>query len=180
MTEWVARALRSGHHGRVGTTKVATLTLTGEMRFEAVPGSGHRIVIDDGPDGDGPSPAELVGIALGGCTAMDVISILRKKRQAVAGYEVRVTGLQREEHPRAFIRFDVVHVLEGTDLDPAAVRRAIELSARKYCSVGSTLATGSPEIHHAYVIRTADGDELPEDVLVTGPFMSFEELVAGV
>jgi len=142
----------------VGTTKTATLTLTGGMRFEAVPGSGHGIVIDDGPDGDGPSPAELLGIALGGCTAMDVISILRKKRQVVTGYEVRVTGLQREERPRAFLRFDVVHVLDG-DLDPDAVRRAIELSSRKYCSVGSTLSTGVPELHHAYLLRTPDGEE---------------------
>src|SRR6187397_791294 len=168
MTDWVARALRSGHHGRVGTTKVATLNLTGEMRFGAVAGSGHRIVIDDGADGDGPSPAELVGIALGGCSAMDVISILRKKRQAVTSYEIRVTGLQREAHPRAFIRFDVVHVLDG-DLDPEAVRRAIELSARKYCSVGSTLATGSPEIHHGYRIRRPDGEERTAEVVVTGP-----------
>jgi putative redox protein len=174
----VARARTTGHDGGVGFTKVATLNLTGDMRFEAVPGSGHRIVIDDGPDGDGPSPAELVGIALGGCAAMDVISILRKKRQVVTSYEIGVTGLQREEHPRAFIRFDVVHVLEG-DLNPDAVRRAIELSARKYCSVGSTLATGSPEVHHAYRIRTPDGEELSAEVIVTGPNMTFEEMVAG-
>jgi putative redox protein len=175
----VARVGHRWHHGPV-KTRSSTLTLTGgELKFDVLTDSGHTIPIDS--DGvTGPRPTELLGVALAGCTSMDVISILRKKRQAVAGYEVRVTGLQREEHPRAFIRFDVVHVLEGTDLDPAAVRRAIELSARKYCSVGSTLATGSPEIHHAYVIRTADGDELPEDVLVTGPFMSFEELVAGV
>ena len=162
-------------------TKTATLTLTdGNMRFEAIPGSGKRIVIDDGPDGDGPSPAELVGIAVGGCAAMDVISILRKKRQVVTGYEVRVTALQRDEYPKAFIRFDVVHVLEGQDLDPDAVRRAIELSARKYCSVGSTLATGAPELHHAYLIRAADGEELFADVVVTGPNMTFEEMLAGV
>ncbi len=175
----VARARATVHDGVVGTTKVATLNLTGEMRFAASVGSGHSIVIDDGPDGDGPSPAELVGIALGGCSAMDVISILRKKRLVVTSYEIRVTGLQREEHPRAFIRFDVVHALEG-DLDPAAVRRAIELSARKYCSVGSTLATGSPEVHHAYEIRTPDGEERFEEVVVTGPNMTFDEMMAGV
>jgi len=175
----VARDRATGHHGVVGTTKVATLNLTGEMRFEAVVGSGHRIVIDDGPDGDGPSPADLVGIALGGCSAMDVISILRKKRQVVTSYEIRVTGLQREAHPKAFIRFDVVHVLEG-ELDADAVRRAIELSARKYCSVGSTLATGSPEVHHAYEIHAPGGEERFEEVVVTGPNMTFEEMVAGI
>ena len=110
---------------------------------------------------------------------MDVISILRKKRQVVTSYEIRVTGLQREEHPQAFIRFDVVHVLEG-ELDPDAVRRAIELSARKYCSVGSTLASGSPEVHHAYEIRTPGRRGAVRGGLVTGPNMTFEEMMAGV
>jgi putative redox protein len=158
----------------VSTTKVANLVLTGDMRFEATVGSGHTVVLDDGPDAQGPSPASLLGVALGGCTGMDVISILRKKRQPVTGYEIRVTGLQREVRPHAFIRFDVVHVLDG-DLDAEAVRRAIDLSSRKYCSVGSTLATGSPELHHAYLIRRPDGTEELGEVLVTGPFMSFEE-----
>ena len=162
----------------MSTTKVATLTLTGPMRFEATAGSGRTIVVDDGPDAAGPTPAELVGIALGGCTAMDVISILRKKRQLVTGYEIRVTGLQREETPHAFIRFDVVHVLDG-DLDVDAVRRAIDLSSRKYCSVGSTLASGSAELHHGYLIRRPDGGEEVGEVLVTGPFASFEEQLAG-
>jgi putative redox protein len=162
----------------MSTTKVATLTLTGGLRFEAVAGSGHAIVLDDGPHAKGPGPAELLGIALGGCTAMDVISILRKKRQAVTHYEIRVTGLQRETLPHAFVRFDVVHVLEGEGLDPDAVRHAIDLSSRKYCSVGSTLASGLPELHHAYVIRGADGSEDEAEVLVTGPYLSPEPVGA--
>ncbi len=162
----------------MSTTKVANLVLTGDMRFEATVGSGHTIVLDDGPDATGPSPASIVGVALGGCTAMDVISILRKKRQQVTHYEIRVTGIQREERPHAFIRFDVVHVLDG-DLDAEAVRRAIDLSSRKYCSVGSTLASGATELHHAFLIRRPNGDEELGEVLVTGPFMPFEEQVAG-
>ncbi len=162
----------------MSTTKVANLVLTGDMRFAATVGGGQQIVIDDGPHAEGPSPASLVGVALGGCTAMDVISILRKQRQVVTGYEVRVTGLQREQRPHAFIRFDVVHVLDG-DLDVEAVRRAIDLSSRKYCSVGSTLASGSAELHHGYLIRRPDGVEEVGEVLVTGPFMSFEEQLAG-
>jgi putative redox protein len=160
----------------MSTTKVATLTLTGGFRFEAVAGSGPSIVLDDGPDAQGPSPAELLGIALGGCTAMDVISILRKTRQAVTHYEVRVTGLQRETLPHSFVRFDIVHVLEGANLDAGAVRRAIDLSSRKYCSVGSTLSSGSTELHHAYLIRGADGSEEQAEVLVTGPYLSPEAL----
>lgn len=152
------------------STKTATLTLTGgDLRFEAQVGSGHTIVLDNGEGDTGARPAELVGVALGACTGMDVISILRKKRQAVSGYEIRVTGLQEEGHPHNFTRFDVVHVVDGEGLDPEAVRRAIELSATRYCSVGSTLSSGDLEVHHAYLIRTPGGDDLYAEVLVTGP-----------
>jgi putative redox protein len=151
------------------STKTATLTLVGDMRFEAQTGSGHTIVMDNGEGDTGARPAELVGVALGGCTAMDVLSILRKKRQPVTGYEIRVTGLQEEGHPHNFTRFDVEHVVDGEGIDPEAVRRAIELSATRYCSVGSTLASGGVELHHRYVIRTPGGDELAADVLVLGP-----------
>lgn len=155
------------------TTKTATLTLTNDdMRFEAVTGSGHALVLDSGDGDGGARPAELLGVALAGCTAMDVISILRKKRQAVSRYEVRVSGEQVDAHPHNFIRFDVVHVLEGEDLDPAAVARSIELSSTKYCSVGSTLAAGELEIHHGYLIRTPAGDEIYAEVLVSGPGQS--------
>jgi putative redox protein len=152
------------------STKTATLTLAGgDLRFEAQVGSGHTIVLDNGEGDTGARPAELVGVALGACTGMDVISILRKKRQAVTGYEIRVTGLQEEGHPHNFTRFDVVHVVDGEGLDPEAVRRAIELSATRYCSVGSTLSSGDLEVHHAYLIRMPGDDDLYAEVLVTGP-----------
>jgi len=162
------------------STKTALVQLTGEqLRFEATVGSGHTIVMDDGEGNTGARPAELVGAALAGCTAMDVISILRKKRQAVTHYEVRVSGEQMDGHPHAFRRFDLVHVVEGADLDAEAVRRAIELSATKYCSVGSTLSSGDVEVHHAYLIRDAAGDERYAEVLVTGPNVEPATLAAG-
>jgi putative redox protein len=160
-------------------TKTAVLTLTNDsMRFEAVVGSGHTIVLDNAEGDTGPRPAELVGAALAACTAMDVISILRKKRQAVTHYEVRTSGEQMEEHPHAFTRFDVVHVVDGVELDPEAVRRAIELSATRYCSVGSTLSSGVVEVHHSYLIRTPDGDERYAEVVVTGPQVAPAALAA--
>ena len=163
----------------MSTTKVATIRLADEFRFTAETEAGATIVMDGGPDvADAPGPAELLGIALGGCTAIDVIAILRKKRQVVTGYEIRVTGKQRETNPHAFIRFDVVHVLEGENLDLAAVRRAIELSSRKYCSVGSTLAAGSAELHHAYLVRSPDGTEQSAEVLVLGPYTKPEDQAA--
>ena len=99
--------------------KTASVTLDGgDLRFVGSVGSGHSIVLDSGTGDGGARPAELVPLAVAGCTAMDVISILRKKHQVVRGYEVRVTGLQAEEHPHAFSRFDVVHVIDGDAVDP--------------------------------------------------------------
>jgi len=163
------------------STKTAVLTLTNdEMRFEAVVGSGHTIVMDNGEGDTGARPAELVAVALAGCTAMDVISILRKKRQPVDRYEVRATGEQVEAHPHNFTRFDIVHVVDGEGIDPAAVARAIELSCTKYCSVGSTLASGDLQIHHAYLIRTPGGDEQYAEVLVTGPHAAADVVAASL
>ncbi len=160
------------------STKSAEIRLAGEMRFEASVGSGHTIVLDNAEGDTGARPAELVGAALGACTAMDVISILRKKRQPVDRYEVRVTGTQSDEHPHAFSRFEVLHVVDGTGIDPEAVRRAIELSATRYCSVGSTLASGAVEIRHGYLLREPGGDERYAHVLVIGPNTAPQELAA--
>jgi len=152
------------------TTKTAVATLTDDrLRFEVAIGSGHTIVLDDGERDSGARPAEMVGASLAACTAMDVISILRKKRQPVTHYEVRVSGVQGDGHPHAFSSFDVVHVVEGEAIDPEAVRRAIELSATRYCAVSATLASGAVEIRHAYLIRKPDGDEVTGEVVVTGP-----------
>jgi putative redox protein len=162
------------------STKTAVATLVGDrMRFEVTTGSGHTIVLDDGDDDAGARPSELVGVALAGCTAMDVISILRKKRQEVSHYEIRVSGIQGEEHPNAFSRFDVVHVVDGDAIDPEAVRRAIELSATRYCAVGSTLASGAVEVHHAYLLREPGGDERYAEVLVIGPNVAPDRLATG-
>ena len=151
-------------------TKTAVLRLADDgLQFEATTGSGHTIVLDDSARDTGARPAELLGVALAACTAMDVISILRKKRQPVTAYEIRVSGTQMSDQPHAFVRFDVVHVVDGAGVDAEAVRRSVELSATKYCSVGSTLAAASLEIHHAYLLRDPDGTERSADVVVMGP-----------
>jgi len=160
-------------------TKTASLTLDGgDLRFVARSDSGHSIVLDDGKSDTGMRPAELIPVAVAGCTAMDVISILRKKQQEVTRYEIRATGEQQETHPNAFIRIDIVHVLEGPALDVEAVRRAIGLSATKYCSVGATLSTGMTEIHHPYEVRAGDGVEHAAEVIVTGPHETTDALRA--
>ena len=154
--------------------KSAQVVLDGDgLRFEATTGSGHRLVLDDRKGGTGPSPSELVPVSVAACTAMDVISILRKKRQEITRYAVEVTGDQREDaNPAIFTRVDLLHVVEGPTLDLEAVRRAIELSATRYCAVGGTLSTGATEIHHAYLVRSG-GTEQRGVVVVTGPNQDF-------
>ena len=147
------------------------------LRFTATTGSGHDIVLDDGDGNTGPRPVELLLAGQAGCTAMDVMSILLKKRQVVTRYEVTVTADQRDEQPAVFTRADVVHVVEGPSLEEAAVRRSIELSATKYCSVAAMLSAGTVEIHHRYRILGVDGAAPIEgEVLVTGPHADVDHM----
>ncbi len=155
-------------------TKTAIVRLDGDgggagTALRATTGSGHELVMDTAAGDTGPRPSELLVVAQAGCTALDVLSVLRKKRQAFDRYEVRVAGEQREgEHPDVFERLRIVHVVEG-DVSVEAVRRAIELSATRYCTVTGNLASGVAEIHHAYVVRDRDGEEHYGEVVVTGP-----------
>ena len=151
-------------------TKRALVRWDGGMHLTAEASTGDRLEMDDDAGGRGFRPSELVMVSLGGCTAMDVISILRKKRQDVRGYSVETAGVQMDVHPHAYTRIDVTHIVTGVGVDPAAVARAIELSATKYCSVGSTLATGITEVHHSYRLIDAEtGAESSAEVLVEGP-----------
>jgi len=161
-------------------TKTVTARLDGDgMRFVALTGSGHSIVMDSAEGDSGPRPAELLVVAQAGCTAMDVVSILRKKRQAFTHYEVRVAGDQRDEPPpHVFEGIRILHVVDG-DVEVEAVRRAIELSATKYCTVTGNLASGVAEVRHSYLIRDAAGREHYGEVVVTGPGESLGALGRG-
>jgi len=141
------------------------------MRFTITTGSRHTLAIDNADGDTAARPAELLLAAQAGCTALDVASILVKKRQRFGTYEVAVTGEQREDrHPHVYQWIEILHVFEGTELDVAAVRRAIELSATRYCTASATFSAGPTEVHHRYLIRRGDGrpDETGE-VVVTGP-----------
>jgi putative redox protein len=109
-----------------------------ERQFVATTSSGHHILLDDPAGGTGPKPVELVAVALAGCTAFDVITILRQKyHQKVTGYEVRVEADQAERPPQVFTSVRIVHEVTGCEIDPTAVEEAIRLSEEKYCSVGA-------------------------------------------
>jgi putative redox protein len=115
-----------------------TQSLRQERQFVATTGSEHHILLDDPAGGTGPKPIELVAVALAGCTAFDVITILRQKyHQKVTGYEVRVEADQAERPPQVFTDVRIVHAITGYDIDRAAVEEAIRLSEEKYCSVGA-------------------------------------------
>jgi putative redox protein len=102
--------------------------------------SGHAVAIDtDRTRNSAPSPMELVLLALGSCTGVDVVSILQKKREQVTAYRVEVRGERRDEHPRSYKRIEVHHTVTGSKISERSVAQAIELSEQKYCSVAATL-----------------------------------------
>lgn len=118
----------------------AIVQQTAENLFSVTTPSGHSITLDTDHDrNSAPTPMELLLVALGSCTAVDVASILRKKRQDVTDYRVEVRGERRAEHPRSFSRMEVHHIVTGRSVSKQSVAQAIELSEEKYCSVAATL-----------------------------------------
>jgi putative redox protein len=115
-----------------------TQALKQQRQFVARTGSGHNLILDDAAGGTGAKPIEMVAVGLAGCTAFDVITILRQKyHQKVTGYQVRVEADQAERPPQVFTTVRIHHVVTGVGIDEAALEEAIRLSEEKYCSVGA-------------------------------------------
>ena len=135
------------------TAKVElTQPLKQQRQFVAQTGTGHNLLLDDTAGGTGPKPIELVSVALAGCTAFDVITVLRQKHhQRVTGYEVRVEADQAERPPQVFTAARIHHVITGFEIDVAAVEEAIRLSEEKYCSVGA-MVQKTASFHTTYEI----------------------------
>lgn len=138
--------------------KTGKATWVEGLTFEGESGSGHRIVMDGSVEGGGADrgarPTELLLEALAGCTAMDVISILQKKRQPIQGLEVIAQGHQNEEFPHYFRAIHVEYVAYGDGIDAGALARAVELSETRYCAVSATLS-GRATITTSYRIEPA-------------------------
>lgn len=135
------------------------------MSFRAEAGSGHAVLMDAAEHGGGQNqgfrPMELLLVGLAGCTGMDVLSILRKMRQDVTDYEVRVRGERAPEHPMIFLDITVEHVVTGHAVDPAAVARAVELSETRYCGAGAMLRKTAKLVHTYRIIEAAaEGEAL--------------------
>jgi putative redox protein len=133
------------------------LTFTGTADSGFIVGLGSKT--EAGGDNDGFRPIELVAIGLAGCTAMDVISILQKKRQNVTNFEVLVHAERAEDHPKVFTHVNVKYLVEGHNIDPTALERAIELSTTKYCPAHAMLSK-AVEIDSTYEIKQLE--ELPQ------------------
>jgi putative redox protein len=142
------------------------------MRFAATTGTSRTLVYGDAFDKNELSPVETIVVSLAACSAMDVVAIAAKKRQVIDRYAIHVEAEQRDEYPQVLTRVRVIHEVQGPGVEEAAIRRAIELSATKYCPVNAMISAGATEVHHAYrVIRTGpDGFDVAGDVVVTGPY----------
>lgn len=128
------------------------------MSFVGESGSGHTVVMDGPPEHGGRDlaarPMELLLIGMGGCTAFDVVHILKRARQAVTGCEAELEAERAEQEPKVFTRIHVHFIVTGRDLSEKHVRRAVELSATKYCSASIMLGQ-TAEITHDFEIRQA-------------------------
>lgn len=127
------------------------VTWKGEMVFESKSESGVGFTMDayaeEGQTTQGPTPVEAFLSAIAACTAMDVVSILKKQRQVITDYRLEVNG-DREPYgspyPRPFLKLHVRHYLKGENLDPALVKKAVDLSDEKYCTVAATIRHSPP------------------------------------
>ena len=141
------------------TDAKAEIYLAGDDLFVGISPSGHALALDTNHErSSAATPVELLLVALGSCTAVDVINILRKKRERVTDYRVEVRGERRTEHPRAFTRMEVRHIVRGHKISEKAVAQAIELSETKYCSVAATLRP-TVEIVSSYEIIEEDATD---------------------
>ncbi|MEX6163151.1 OsmC family protein [Proteus mirabilis] len=126
-----------------------------DLSFVGESSSGHQVMMDGNSGDKAPSPMEMVLIAAGGCSAIDVVSILRKGRHQVTDCEVKLTSKRREEAPRLFTDINLHFIVSGKALTDKIVERAVQLSAEKYCSVSLMLGKAA-NITHSFEIKNPE------------------------
>lgn len=122
------------------------------LSFLGESASGHQVMMDGNAGDKAPSPMEMVLMAAGGCSAIDVVSILQKGRNDITDCEVKLTSQRREEAPRYFVKIHLHFIVTGSELTDKAVERAVQLSAEKYCSVALMLEK-TVEVTHSFEIK---------------------------
>lgn len=134
----------------------ATVKWVDGAMFLGESGSGHTVVMDGPPDHGGRNmgvrPMEMLLLGLGGCSSFDVMSILHKARQDVSDCKVEITAERADAVPAVFTRIKLDFTVEGRNLKEAQVKRAVELSATKYCSASIMLESAGVEISHSYTM----------------------------
>ena len=134
-----------------------TVTLQEGSTFEGVAGSGHRVTMDVAPEVGGRNlglrPMEMVLLGLGGCTAIDVLHMLRKGRQPITDMRVELDAERANDAPKVFTRIHLHFVLTGAGLDPHKIERAINLSASKYCSASMMLNKTAEMTHDFEIVK---------------------------
>jgi putative redox protein len=138
----------------------AKVTYTNGLQFVGEASSGHAIVMDGdtgvGGHNTGLRPMELLLVSLGGCTGMDVISIMKKKQQDVTGFEININGQKAENYPKKFTDINIEFIIKGRNISEDAVKRSIDLSMDKYCSIKASLE-GTAKISFSYRIIQEQG-----------------------
>ena len=127
------------------------------MTFVGESGSGHAVVMDSAPEHGGSDmgirPMEMLLLGLGGCTAFDVVSILKKSRQAITDCEAKIDSDRAEEIPKVFTRIHIHFIITGNSLDPVKVEKAVNLSADKYCSASKMLGKTAEMTHDFEIVE---------------------------
>jgi len=148
----------------------AKVSWQGDMVFSAMADTGFEVPLDAKPEAGGKDqgfrPLELMAISLAGCTAMDVISILQKKRQDVTDYEVKVQAPRADEHPKVFTEATIEYHVTGHDVDEKAVKRSMELSATRYCPAQNMLAEVFPITLKYFIYEDKENGE--RDLMISG------------
>jgi putative redox protein len=155
----------------------AKVNWKGRMSFTGSADTGFEVPLGASPvvggDNDGFRPLELMAVSLAGCTAMDVLSILQKKRQNVTDFEVTVTADRTEEHPKVFTAATIEYRVTGHGVDEKSVVRAIELSAERYCPAQAMLGQVFP-MELKYFIYEDNGDG-EKELVVSGDYVSSDQ-----
>jgi putative redox protein len=131
----------------------AALKWVDKMQMVARSGKSPAVIMDNVENGSGPTPMQLVLMGVAGCSAMDVVSIMKKKRANMSGFEVNISGDRAEDHPKRFTSINMEFVFTGRDIKPKDAERAIELSITKYCSAVASL---NADVTHTYRIEEED------------------------
>lgn len=137
----------------------ATVSWQGKVKFVAESGTGHQVVLDGpadhGGENQGPRPMEMLLMGMGGCASFDVMTILKKSRQEVTDCRCELTAERADTVPAVFTKIHLHFVVTGHEIKENLVKRAVSLSAEKYCSASIMLAKGGVEISHSFEVKAA-------------------------